>query len=137
MKMVFRWWPHGDDTVTLAQIRQIPGVSGVATMFSVATTALSIAYVIKLTMAMQTCLTRADGYLSEDWEKYRKFFIILMIFTICCTLLVFFPGAVKAFAAIGILLAAIASIALSIWQVVLFYRSANAMTAFSQSPIEE
>ncbi len=34
MKMVFRWWPNGDDTVTLAQIRQIPGVSGVATMFS-------------------------------------------------------------------------------------------------------
>jgi len=34
MKMVFRWWPHGDDTVTLEQIRQIPGVSGVATMFS-------------------------------------------------------------------------------------------------------
>ena len=34
MKMVFRWWPHGDDTVTLAQIRQIPGVTGVATMFS-------------------------------------------------------------------------------------------------------
>ncbi|MBR3033154.1 MAG: mannonate dehydratase [Clostridiales bacterium] len=32
MKMVFRWWPHGDDTVTLKQIRQIPGVSGVATM---------------------------------------------------------------------------------------------------------
>ena len=34
MKMVFRWWPNGDDTVTLSQIRQIPGVSGVATMFS-------------------------------------------------------------------------------------------------------
>ncbi|MBO4494490.1 MAG: mannonate dehydratase [Clostridiales bacterium] len=34
MKMVFRWWPNGDDTVTLAQIRQIPGVSGVATMLS-------------------------------------------------------------------------------------------------------
>ncbi|MBR3057182.1 MAG: mannonate dehydratase [Clostridiales bacterium] len=34
MKMVFRWWPNGDDTVTLAQIRQIPGVTGVATMLS-------------------------------------------------------------------------------------------------------
>lgn len=34
MKIVFRWWPNGDDTVTLAHIRQIPGVSGVATMFS-------------------------------------------------------------------------------------------------------
>ncbi|MBR5975079.1 MAG: mannonate dehydratase [Clostridiales bacterium] len=34
MKMVFRWWPNGDDTVTLSQIRQIPGVSGVATMFA-------------------------------------------------------------------------------------------------------
>ncbi len=34
MKMVFRWWPNGDDTVQLEQIRQIPGVSGVATMFS-------------------------------------------------------------------------------------------------------
>ena len=34
MKMVIRWWPNGDDTVTLSQIRQIPGVSGVATMIS-------------------------------------------------------------------------------------------------------
>lgn len=31
MKMILRWWPHGDDSVTLEQIRQTPGVSGVAT----------------------------------------------------------------------------------------------------------
>ncbi len=31
MKMIFRWFPHGDDSVTLQQIRQIPGMSGVAT----------------------------------------------------------------------------------------------------------
>ena len=30
MKMIFRWFPNGDDSVTLEQIRQIPGVSGVA-----------------------------------------------------------------------------------------------------------
>ncbi|MBE6759178.1 MAG: mannonate dehydratase [Ruminococcaceae bacterium] len=30
MKMIFRWFPNGDDSVTLDQIRQIPGVSGVA-----------------------------------------------------------------------------------------------------------
>ena len=31
MKMILRWFPHGDDSVSLQQIRQIPGVSGVAT----------------------------------------------------------------------------------------------------------
>ena len=31
MKMILRWFPYGDDSVTLKQIRQIPGVSGVAT----------------------------------------------------------------------------------------------------------
>ncbi|MBQ5767882.1 MAG: mannonate dehydratase, partial [Clostridiales bacterium] len=31
MKLVLRWFPYGDDSVTLQQIRQIPGVSGVAT----------------------------------------------------------------------------------------------------------
>ena len=31
MKMILRWFPYGDDSVTLRQIRQIPGVSGVAT----------------------------------------------------------------------------------------------------------
>lgn len=31
MKMILRWFPFGDDSVTLEQIRQIPGVSGVAT----------------------------------------------------------------------------------------------------------
>ncbi|CAA7603241.1 Mannonate dehydratase [Acididesulfobacillus acetoxydans] len=29
MKMVFRWYGEGNDTVTLEQIRQIPGVSGI------------------------------------------------------------------------------------------------------------
>ncbi len=31
MKMIMRWFPFGDDSVTLKQIRQVPGVSGVAT----------------------------------------------------------------------------------------------------------
>ncbi|MDR1570386.1 MAG: mannonate dehydratase [Oscillospiraceae bacterium] len=30
MKMILRWFPYGDDSVTLSQIRQIPGVTGVA-----------------------------------------------------------------------------------------------------------
>ena len=31
MKMILRWFPFGDDSVSLQEIRQIPGVSGVAT----------------------------------------------------------------------------------------------------------
>jgi len=31
MKMILRWFPGGDDSVTLEQIKQIPGISGVAT----------------------------------------------------------------------------------------------------------
>lgn len=31
MKMIMRWFPYGDDSVTLQQIKQTPGVSGVAT----------------------------------------------------------------------------------------------------------
>ena len=31
MKMVFRWFPYGEDTVTLDEIRQIPGMYGVVT----------------------------------------------------------------------------------------------------------
>lgn len=34
MKLVLRWYPYGDDTVTLDQIRQIPGISGVATFLT-------------------------------------------------------------------------------------------------------
>jgi mannonate dehydratase len=34
MKMIIRWFSGGDDSVTLRQIRQIPGVTGVATMIS-------------------------------------------------------------------------------------------------------
>ena len=30
MKMILRWFPFGDDSVTLRQIRQTPGISGVA-----------------------------------------------------------------------------------------------------------
>ena len=31
MKLVLRWFPYGDDSVSLKNIKQIPGVSGVAT----------------------------------------------------------------------------------------------------------
>ena len=31
MKMTFRWYGEGNDSVTLDQIRQIPGVEGIAT----------------------------------------------------------------------------------------------------------
>ncbi|PKM51773.1 MAG: mannonate dehydratase [Firmicutes bacterium HGW-Firmicutes-7] len=31
MKMILRWFPNGDDSVTLQQIKQTPGVTGVAT----------------------------------------------------------------------------------------------------------
>lgn len=34
MKMIIRWFPGSDNCVTLEQIRQIPGVTGVATMLS-------------------------------------------------------------------------------------------------------
>lgn len=34
MKLVLRWFPYGDDSVSLRQIRQIPGVKGVATFLS-------------------------------------------------------------------------------------------------------
>jgi mannonate dehydratase len=34
MKMIIRWFSGGDDSVTLKQIRQIPGVTGVVTMIS-------------------------------------------------------------------------------------------------------
>jgi len=34
MKMIIRWFPGGDDSVTLEQIRQIPGITGVAAMLS-------------------------------------------------------------------------------------------------------
>lgn len=34
MKMILRWFPGGDDSVTLEQIRQTPGISGVATCFT-------------------------------------------------------------------------------------------------------
>ncbi|MCL2010589.1 MAG: mannonate dehydratase, partial [Synergistaceae bacterium] len=30
--MILRWFPHGDDSVSLEYIKQVPGVSGVATM---------------------------------------------------------------------------------------------------------
>ncbi len=34
MKMIIRWFPGGDDSVTLEQIKQVPGVSGICAMLS-------------------------------------------------------------------------------------------------------
>ncbi len=32
MKMIMRWFPEGDDSVTLSQLRQVPGLTGLCTM---------------------------------------------------------------------------------------------------------
>lgn len=127
-------------TFIMAQIAtfcQSISPSGVSMMFSIMAAALSVGYVIKFTSGMEACVTPADGYLAESWEKFRNYFIYVTIFTVCCTVLVFFPGILKVLAAIGILLAAIVALILSVWQIVLLYRSANTMTAFSQTPIDE
>lgn len=110
---------------------------GVSSVFSIMAAALSVGYVIKFTTAMEACVTHADGYLAESWEKFRRYFIYVTIFTIACTVLIFVPSIVMVLSAIGIFLAAIASLILSVWQLVLLYRSANTMTAFSQSVIDE
>ena len=34
MKLLLRWFPYGDDSVSLREIRQVPGVKGVATFLS-------------------------------------------------------------------------------------------------------
>ncbi|MBR3057723.1 MAG: hypothetical protein IKG93_07095 [Clostridiales bacterium] len=109
--------------------------AGLSIVFSLASSLLSIAYVMKLTTGMEECFNVVDGYMADSWASFRKAFVVVMIITVACVILAFVP-ILNLLALIGSLGTVVAAIVLAIWQLVLLFRSAETMLRFSKSPVE-
>lgn len=105
------------------------------TIFSVASLGLGIGYVLKYTYAMEESIISVDGYIADSWASYRKAYIGVMIASLICVILAFAP-AFAFLAMIASIILSIVAIVLSVWQLVILYRSAKRMIEFSNSSVE-
>jgi len=87
---------------------------------------MSVVYMLNFAVAMSKALEPTDSYLSDEWIKFKKIFLYLLIGMFACLGICILPGlAVLGF--IGILVICMAYLALSIWYIVLVYKSADSM----------
>ena len=70
MKMTLRWYGTGHDTVTLKQIRQIPGVTGVITTLydTVPGEAWEMEDILALKKEIEDAKTEFEAYVVKDGE---------------------------------------------------------------------
>lgn len=105
------------------------------TIFSVASLGLGIGYVLKYTYAMEESIISVDGYIADSWASYRKAYIGVMIASLICVIMAFAP-AFAFLAMIASVILSIVAIVLSVWQLVILYRSGKRMIEFSNSSVE-
>ena len=105
--------------------------SGLANFsFSVLAAVFSVLYVLKFAVAMSNSFDKVAMYMAVTWETFKKVFIYVYAGIVGCTLLCFFP-ILNILAAIVLLLLLIAALLVSIWQIVLVFRSANVMKQYA------
>lgn len=101
-----------------------------STVFSLVDTVLSLIYMLKFTSIMMELFTPVDLGLKNSWESFRKANIYLTAITFGCAIVVFAP-ILMGLAALVLIFCTIAAIVISIWEFVLFYKSAKSMRAFA------
>lgn len=104
------------------------GLAAVA--FSILGAVFSVLYILKFAIAMSNSFDNVASYMAVSWESFRKVFMYVYCGIVICTLLCFFP-ILNILAAFALLFLTVAAIAVSIWQIVLVFRSANVMKQYS------
>ena len=94
--------------------------------------AASVMYMLKFANAMIASFENIASYMSIAWETFRKVFIYVYAAIAILTLGSFMP-VLGLFAALGLLLLSIAAIGVSIWQIVLIFRSSRVMKQYAES----
>lgn len=104
---------------------------GLYGMFTALVIFLQVAQIVYLCSAMESVLNEVDGYLGESWVSLKKAFQFVMASWVVCSLLMLVYVLSGIFALVVFVLA-IASVILSIWQLVLLLRTARSMTDYSR-----
>ena len=94
--------------------------------------ALSVIYMMRFATAMIASFDNVASYMAIAWESFKKVYIYLYGAIFICTLACYVP-VFGIIAAVLLLLLEVAAIAVSIWQLVLIFRSSRVMKQYSQS----
>ena len=98
--------------------------------FSLLAAVFSVLYILKFAVAMSNSFDKVAMYMAVTWETFKKAFIYVYAGIVGCTLLGFFP-ILNILAAIVLIVLLIAAVILSIWQIILVFRSANVMKQYA------
>ena len=104
------------------------GLAAVA--FSILGAVFSVLYILKFAVAMSNSFDNVASYVAVSWENFRKIFIYVYGGIVACTILSFFP-ILNIMAGFVLIFLMIAAIFVSIWQIVLVFRSSNVMKQYS------
>lgn len=109
--------------------------NGIGSLFSLISSALSIGYMLKFSTGMINSFQAICNGMADDWESYKKAYLVATIGSIASVVVVFMPG-LYGLGMLGSLCFAIMGIVVGIWMIILLYKSSVEMKAFSTSPID-
>lgn len=109
---------------------------GIGSMLSVLAMVATAVYILALCSGMNETVNEVDGYIADSWISFKKTYIVVAAGLLISMVMVLLP-ALSGLAMLGVLVFSIVAIVLSIWELVLLFRSGKAMTSFAKTPIEE
>ncbi len=99
---------------------------GAYMFFQTLSAIMSVVYMMNFAITMSKALEPTDSYLSDEWTKLKKIFVYLLIGTGVCLVICIVPG-LAFLGLIGLPLICLGYLAMSVWYIVLVYKSADSM----------
>lgn len=103
---------------------------GLSLILTILGAVFSVLYVLKFAVGMSNSFDNIASYMAITWETFKKVYKYVFSGIVICSILSFLP-VFGLIAVIGLLILSIASIVVSIWQIILVFRSARVMKQYS------
>lgn len=119
----------GEALSLLKEFLSETSLSWVAGFASLASSILLLISLLLFVNAIKDDVASFNSYLSGSWEGFKKMYIAMIVISVVGALVaIVFQG----LGALIILISSILALILSIWQIVLLYKSGKAMLAFKE-----
>ncbi len=100
--------------------------------FGILAAVLSVLYMLRFATAMSASFDNVASYMAITWESFKKAYTYVYAAIAICTLAGFVP-VIGLIASVFLILLELAVIGLSIWQLVLIFRSSRVMKQYSEA----
>lgn len=105
---------------------------GLGFLFQITAAVASVMYMLKFASAMSASFDNVASYMSISWDNFRKVFIYVYAGIAILTLGSFVP-ILGIFASLFLLVLSVVAIGVSIWQIVLIFKSSRVMKEHADS----